>query len=151
MIEVISDLTDPNFGDVNWVLTGSAGNPIQDTIALDVADPGFDGQHCANWNSAGQVILFDNNVGGSNAVVMDIDLIGQTAATAESWPMGLNCNIQGSMYEMAGGGYIATCADRGVIMAFETGNPNATWTLEPSCGGGGGPPALMRAVPLVLD
>ena len=152
VLEVVSDHQDPSFGDVNWILEGMPGNDIESTLTLDPGDLGFDGQHCASWTSGGQLMLFDNgNTGNSRAVVMDIDPVAETAATAESWYMGEQCNVQGAMYENPTGSYLATCADKGLVMAFESGTAAPVWTLEPSCGGGGGPPALMRAVPVALD
>ena len=79
------------------------------------------------------------------------DPVAQTASTAEAWDIGQTCYIQGAMYEQPSGlGYVATCADGGLVQAFESGTASALWTMDASCGGLPLPPPLMRAVPIAL-
>lgn len=47
---------------------------------------------------------------------------------------------------------LATCANQGDVWAFEEGQPSPSWTLEASCGqGGGGQLDITRGIPVTIE
>ncbi|NCG17859.1 MAG: hypothetical protein GWP91_02460 [Rhodobacterales bacterium] len=148
VVEVVADPNDPNFGDIHWILTGQDGNDLSSDFSWSGADSGFDGQHCANWNSAGDLLLFDNAGQGVNSRAMQFDVNTSTgvATVISTWDMGRHCDTQGAVYEISNG-VLATCANDSYVAAFNTGSDSAVWTLDASCGAGG---PLTRAMPLSL-
>jgi hypothetical protein len=147
VLEVVVDPDAADFGAVDWTLTGAASELTSDLAWTDGG--GFDGQHHASWTPEGRIALFDNGTAVSRALVVEVDLDEGTAAEHDAWSMDQQCRVQGAAYPLAGGGMVATCADASEVRAFEAGGGPATWTLSASCAGGGaGPSAVTRALPI---
>ncbi|HHO50923.1 MAG TPA: hypothetical protein ENK18_08645 [Deltaproteobacteria bacterium] len=61
------------------------------------------------------------------------------------------CRNQGGSIPIEGG-VLATCANQGDVWAFEEGQPSPSWTLEASCGqGGGGQLDITRGIPVTIE
>lgn len=133
VVEVVADPDAPDFGAIDWVLTGTDGGSLQGDFTW-IDGGGFVGQHHASWTPDGRLSLFDNGTTSSRALVLDVDLDAGTAAESEAHGLGQSCQIQGATYALDDGSVIATCADAGEVVAFAPGG-GETWSMRWSCGG----------------
>lgn len=143
VVEVEADPDSPNFGDINWVLTGDDSDMDSDFTWTDGG--GFYGQHHARWSASGELMVFDNRDMGqdSRALRMEVDMGSMTVRESHAWSLGEHCDIQGANYDTVFGGFMVTCGDGSWGAVVNPATDTAEWEVEISCssggGGGGGP------------
>jgi len=156
-------LNDPDFGDIDWSLTGERTSPIDEDLRLSSAiggDDDFIGQHHATISADGTLTLFDNREqpGVSRGIGVDIDAAAGTAEIISSYELPLQCNIQGGTFRLDNGDTLVTCATEGTTYHFRDGAASDSFSMDVSCGnvggggggGGGGRPTTARMEPIDL-
>ncbi len=156
----IAGLGEPDFGNIDWSLTGEPSSPIDEDLRLTSAiggDVNFIGQHHATIAPDGTLTLFDNRNPGdvSRGLAVSIDANGGTAEIIAAYDLPEQCGIQGGSYQMANGDTIVTCATTGTTYHFRDGESSAGFAMEATCGaqggpGGGGRPETARVQPVDL-
>ncbi len=153
VVEVLADPSDPDFGDITWILTGEPSDVESDFRWTDGG--GFVGQHHARWTADGLLSVFDNGdmSDDSRAVRIALDHDTMTAEEAWTWSLGTHCDIQGANYDLADGGAMVTCGDGGWGASVGPDGGAADWQLSLSCaadagGGGRGGAMAPRLLPL---
>lgn len=149
VMEVPADPADPDFGEPVFTLVGSSGSSVEGDVVF-VDGGGFDGQHHASWSDDGHVAVFDNGTSTSRGLHVAVDLEAGTATEAASYPVGARCSVQGSVYDLADGQVLVTCADGGRVSAWPESGGEASWELTASCGGseGGAGSSTTRVMPV---
>jgi hypothetical protein len=146
VVSVSADPTAPDFGEINWILVGDDGDLDSDLRWTDGGS--YDGQHHAMWTADGQLSLFDNadRSEDSRVLHLDVDPVAGTVSIAETFSLGTHCDIQGSGYDLADGGVLATCGDGGWTAAYDASGAEQ-WRMDISCSSGGRGSMVPRAMP----
>lgn len=135
VLRIALDPSAPDFGEVDWMLTGSDANLPGDFSWPDGG--GFLGQHHASRRAEGGLALFDNGPVGADSRVLFVALDEEqrTASEAASWSVGEHCEVQGGAYPLPGGGAFATCSTAGRVYEFVSGQAEPVWGAEVTCAG----------------
>lgn len=154
VVKIDADPASPDFGAVDWVLTGSTSTDFTGDFTWTDGG-GFDGQHHASPVDGG-LVLFDNRAFGlaSRALRLDLDEGGFTASERDAWSFGYHCPIQGAAFALETGGVLATCATASRVLEFDPDAADPRFELAVSCGeegqGGIGGSLLARGYPVDL-
>lgn len=157
VLKMVGDPLSPRFGEVEWVLPGSPVSPWWGagdfTIASDATDDlTFEGQHNPSILPDGRLLLFDNerHPDTSRALTLSLDPASGTATIDESWELDRLCPIQGSVFPLANGNVIATCASGTRFYELAPGVPEPVRTIAPYCAQGFFFGYVPRAIPISL-
>ena len=153
LAKVGGDPDAPDFGELQWTLTGKATSPLatdlQRISTTGVSPLTFGDQHHVTVLSDGDLLLFDNQPGPnqlSRVLRIAIDEVAGTADLQQSWPVGRRCPAQGSAVLLDDGSVIADCADADTLVQIAASGAEL-WSMAASCSNGANPPRpLYRAL-----
>jgi hypothetical protein len=134
------DHTSPDFGQVQWTLTGDAGaNDIGFDIDVDwdgIGGPdGFGFEHNMHLRNDGRLMLLDNDNG--RGLVFTVDEVAKTAVVDASYDTYENsCGPQGTAMDTKAGNAVVAC-DTEWVREYDLATAAMIWEGELSCRNGG--------------
>ena len=140
------------FLEVLWHAAGNreGGLPDPDLVALDGPEEGFSRQHHATLLDD-TLWVFDNaGQPTSRALRLQLDSDDGTMAQTGAWSFGTRCRLQGGAVPIEGG-VLATCANDGLVWAFEDAGETPAWTLRMQCGSKLPLLPLTRGIPVLIE
>jgi len=157
VIAVVGDPRSADFGALVWALEGRDSAAFEGTYTISAdaevtEDLSFEAQHCAEYGPSGGFTLFDNrHYFESRAMVMDLDADAGVAQVRVAWELGVQCEHQSAIYELADGDALVTCAPRKWFAQYTPGVAAPVWRLDAQCSGEGGlHDMLTRGIPISL-
>ena len=147
IFDVVADPLDPNFGEVNSILTGTDTSPFASDFTW-VDGPlgqGFAGQHHVSMAADGTLVVFDNSEVGPVSSGIRVALGGGQAELVQRWDFNRMCPVQGAVFPMEGGALL-TCGD-GRFATWMDDDSIQSWRMTFECPDGVQGP-LSRVVPL---
>ncbi|MFH1464802.1 MAG: aryl-sulfate sulfotransferase [Pseudomonadota bacterium] len=156
VIQVQAEEGDPDYavGELLWVLDGTGlGGDFTLRSSIGASPLDFSMQHHAWWTDDGTMRLYDNQVPGTNARVLDLalDPASGDADIVASWDLGDSCPAQGSAYALETGGHLlALCPEGLFVSEYDPASTSEVLRLDLACDGTprGGP--VYRAIPVSL-
>ncbi len=169
VIQVEGDPTDPDFGQLIWEMAGDSTDTGDDwTVSSAASSPDFSWQHHAWFTRAGTMMLYDNNVTGSEdsrVLELALDESSMVAEVVAEYDTALRCMGQGGGFDIGpGGNMLVNCSDDtdtssvidATIMEFSVSTASTVWEMELGCDGTATPPGSRngpqyRAMPFSFE